>query len=78
MRCRAVAALLVLAALGRAAASRPIRPIRNPQSAVGNPQSAIRNPQSAIRNPQSDGRLFTIDVSAADARGRRGRGSEVR
>jgi VWFA-related protein len=59
----AVAAMLVVAALGP-------RPLRG-QSAIGDPQSAIRNPQSATRDPQSAiPRLFTIDVSAADARGR--------
>jgi VWFA-related protein len=46
-------------------------PGTDPQSAPGDPQSAVRNPQSAVRNPQSaTPRLFTIGVSAADARGR--------
>jgi VWFA-related protein len=45
--------------------------ICRPPSAAGQPAGS--NPQSAIRNPQSQSpvsRLFTIDVSAADARGR--------
>ena len=49
--------------------------IWSPPSAAGQsvsaPQSAVRDPQSAGRAPQSPvTRLFTIDVSAADARGR--------
>ena len=66
----AVAAMLVVAALG----PRPLRGQSanpDPQSATRNPQSATRDLQSAVRDPQSAiPRLFTIDVSAADARGR--------
>src|SRR6185436_6205128 len=56
-------------------ASAPQAAVENPQPAAGDPQPASRDPQSAIRNPQSQSqspvtRLFTIDVSAADARGR--------
>ena len=59
----AVAAVLAVAVLGPQWPLRGQSGIRDPQSAIGN-QSAIRDPQSAIP------RLFTIDVIAADARGR--------
>jgi len=56
-------------------ASAPQAAVENPQPAARDPQPASRDPQSAVRNPQSPSqslvtRLFTIDVSAADARGR--------
>jgi VWFA-related protein len=59
------------AAAGQSAGSHPQSAIPDPQSAGLDSQSAARNPQSPVRNPPAaTARLFTIDVTAADARGR--------
>jgi hypothetical protein len=62
---RAAVAALVASAISSALA------VAAGQSAEPAPQPAGRDPQSAARNPPTPiSRLFTIDVSAADARGR--------
>lgn len=62
---RAAVAALVASAISSALA------VAAGQSAEPAPQPPGREPQSAARNPPSPiSRLFTIDVSAADARGR--------
>ena len=68
----AVAVALVALAISRPPSAAGIQPAADdPQSAIRTPQSGVRTPQSGVRTPPSaTPRLFTIDVSAADARGR--------
>jgi VWFA-related protein len=61
---RAAAAALVASAIWSPPAAAAGQSSGNPPAAVSDPQSAIRSPQAPVSRP------FTIDVSAADARGR--------